>query len=104
MDSSLPDSSIHGIFQARVLEWGAIAFSELIILYIKYVHVLVCQLYINKTVSKKELYRWISVFYPWKLHDIINQLYFNKNFLKNYRNWEWAQSWNYVFKFIFIAV
>ena len=28
MDRSLPDSSIHGIFQARVLEWGAIAFSE----------------------------------------------------------------------------
>ena len=28
MDSSLPGSSIHGIFQARVLEWGAIAFSE----------------------------------------------------------------------------
>ena len=27
MDYSLPDSSIHGIFQARVLEWGAIAFS-----------------------------------------------------------------------------
>ena len=28
MDFSLPGSSIHGIFQARVLEWGAIAFSE----------------------------------------------------------------------------
>ena len=27
MDYSLPSSSIHGIFQARVLEWGAIAFS-----------------------------------------------------------------------------
>ena len=27
MDFSLPGSSIHGIFQARVLEWGAIAFS-----------------------------------------------------------------------------
>ena len=27
-DRSLPGSSIHGIFQARVLEWGAIAFSE----------------------------------------------------------------------------
>ena len=27
MDGSLPGSSIHGIFQARVLEWGAIAFS-----------------------------------------------------------------------------
>ena len=31
-DSSFPSSSIHGIFQARVLEWGAIAFS---IVYLK---------------------------------------------------------------------
>jgi len=29
MDCSPPGSSIHGIFQARVLEWGAIAFSIL---------------------------------------------------------------------------
>ena len=28
MDCSLPGSSIHGIFQARVLEWGAISFSR----------------------------------------------------------------------------
>ena len=28
VDCSLPGSSIHGIFQARVLEWGAIAFSH----------------------------------------------------------------------------
>ena len=27
MDCSLPGSSVHGIFQARVLEWGTIAFS-----------------------------------------------------------------------------
>ena len=27
MDCSLPGSSVHGIFQARELEWGAIAFS-----------------------------------------------------------------------------
>ena len=27
MDCSLPGSSVHGIFKARVLEWGAIAFS-----------------------------------------------------------------------------
>ena len=27
MDCSLPGSSVHGVFQARVLEWGAIAFS-----------------------------------------------------------------------------
>ena len=30
MDCSLPGSSIHGIFQARVLEWGAIAFSDML--------------------------------------------------------------------------
>ena len=28
MDCTPPGSSIHGICQARVLEWGAIAFSE----------------------------------------------------------------------------
>ena len=28
MDCSLPGSSVHGIFQARVLEWVAIAFSD----------------------------------------------------------------------------
>ena len=32
MDCSLPGSSIHGIFQARVLEWGAIAFSSVCML------------------------------------------------------------------------
>ena len=31
MDYSLPGSSIHGIFQARVLEWGVIAFSILLL-------------------------------------------------------------------------
>ena len=36
MDSSLPGSSVHGIFQARVLAWGAIAFST----YMHYVYVL----------------------------------------------------------------
>ena len=28
MDCSLPGSSVHGIFQAKVLEWGVIAFSK----------------------------------------------------------------------------
>ena len=28
MDCSLPGSSVHGIFQARVLEWGAMDFSK----------------------------------------------------------------------------
>ena len=34
MDYSLPGSSVHGIFQARVLEWGAIAFSDIVTSYI----------------------------------------------------------------------
>ena len=29
MDCSLPGSSVHGIFQARVLEWGAVTFSTM---------------------------------------------------------------------------
>ena len=28
MDCSPPGSSVHGVFQARVLEWGAMAFSD----------------------------------------------------------------------------
>ena len=34
MDRSFPGSSVHGIFQARVLEWGAIAFSVYTIYYV----------------------------------------------------------------------
>ena len=30
MDCSLPGSSVRGIFQARILEWDAIAFSEIL--------------------------------------------------------------------------
>ena len=30
MDCSLPGSSVHGVFQAEVLEWGVIAFSEML--------------------------------------------------------------------------
>ena len=33
MDCSLPGSSIHGIFRATVLEWGAIAFSNKVAIY-----------------------------------------------------------------------
>ena len=36
MDCSLPGSSVHGIFQARVLEWGAIAFSGMNV----YIHII----------------------------------------------------------------
>ena len=35
MDCRLPGSPVHGIFQARVLEWGAIAFSDKCVYYAK---------------------------------------------------------------------
>ena len=38
MDCSPPGSSVHGIFQARVLEWGAIAFSIFMLLATFYLH------------------------------------------------------------------
>ena len=37
MDCSLPSSSVHGIFQARVLEWGAIAFSTILPRYCEHI-------------------------------------------------------------------
>ena len=43
MDCSPPVSSIHGIFQARVLEWGAIAFSsQLLLLLSRFSRVRLC--------------------------------------------------------------
>ena len=40
MDRSLPESLVHVIFQARVLEWVAIAFSEMLMLYLHFLKVL----------------------------------------------------------------
>ena len=42
MDCSLPGSSVHGIFQARVLEWGAIAFSGFSFWFWQIFHRLLC--------------------------------------------------------------
>ena len=41
MDCSPPGSSTHGIFQARVLQWGAIAFSGSLIFSCKYMKILI---------------------------------------------------------------
>ena len=68
MDCSLPGSSIHGIFQARVLEWGAIAFlgTDLYAL-----------LYLKQIISKRLLRELCSIFFnnlngkrTWKRIDI----------------------------------
>ena len=48
MDCSLPGSSTHGIFQARVLEWGAIAFSSIKLENLKYLENVPCGLINNR--------------------------------------------------------
>ena len=62
MDCSLPDSSVHGIFWATVLEWGAIAFSQK-------------NIYIY-------MYKTESLCYTAEVNSTLNQLYFKKVFLK----------------------
>ena len=49
MDRSLPGSSVHGIFQARVLEWGAVAFSDLA--YLAYSRLLMNNIFIIITAA-----------------------------------------------------
>ena len=48
MDCSLPGSSIHRIFQARVLEWGAIAFSDIHMYVHKYLNYFAVHLKLSK--------------------------------------------------------
>ena len=59
MDCSLPGSSVHGIFQARVLEWGAIAFS---VINTTDVEILASRLYISKDIAQALTInaKWIS--------------------------------------------
>ena len=56
MDCSPPSSSVHGIFQARVLEWVAIAFSNI------YTH--------TQTHTHTHIYIYIYTIVPWYLWGI----------------------------------
>ena len=57
MDCSLPVSSVRGIFQAGILEWGAIAFSMLYIKPTELIHIIIENLYFltTSTISPKPL-------------------------------------------------
>ena len=55
MDCSPPGSSVHGIFQARVLEWGAIAFSMIILRSILFYGWLIFR------VCKRDIFIYLSV-------------------------------------------
>ena len=73
MDFSLPGSSIHGIFQARVLEWGAIAFSVLYsrILFIS-LHLLIPNSqFISPTSSSPLAAASLSVFFVSLFHRLV---------------------------------
>ena len=72
MDCSQPGSSVHGIFQARVLEWVAIAFSgTYVYLWLiqtdvwqkptQYCKAIISQLKRNKLKKKDEPMEWPSV-------------------------------------------
>ena len=50
IDGSPPGSSVHGIFQARVLEWGAIAFSDIYV----YLHIYIYRIIKRKAKSSKQ--------------------------------------------------
>ena len=60
MDCSPPGSSVHGIFQARVLEWGAVAFSV-------YIHCCYCYCYVvafadavDEAVERRGIQSWFG--------------------------------------------
>ena len=57
MDCSLPVSSVRGIFQAGILEWGAIAFSMLYIKSTELIHIIIENLCFltTSTISPKPL-------------------------------------------------
>ena len=61
IDSSPPGSSVHGIFQARVLEWGAIFFSAVYSTHYLFQIYLLFSFYYSSAVLTCIL--WVSVFY-----------------------------------------
>ena len=85
VDCSPPGSSVHGIFQARVLEWGAIAFSDCLSANLKLFKnkKLILKKYINlKTVVKIKFI---------KTHPALRKLYADCQFRK-WRSWHLVPS------------
>ena len=74
MDCSLPGSSIHGILQARVLEWGAIAFSIVSLLEWKEKE---RQIYFSMKLVGLSHFLFCILLYSFKIHMIIVEI--NKN-------------------------
>ena len=71
MDCSPPGSSIHGIFQARELEWGAIAFSDIYSLHISLLHTLFPLRLWQDTepsvhgILQRSILEWVVISFSW---------------------------------------
>ena len=82
MDCSSPGSSVHGICQARVLEWGAIAFSHkgVLLSHKKECNLATCsnrrqlEIITLSEVSQKEKDEYHNITYMWNLDDDANDL------------------------------
>ena len=61
MDCRPPGSSVHGIFQARVLEWGAIAFSSVVAYYSNWSVFLVLFCFVFHVTIQKENYFYLFI-------------------------------------------
>ena len=82
MDCSLPGFSFHGIFQARVLEWGAIAFS-------KQTHHKITNWNCNQKYSSKQKPRSRQL-HSWILPKIQRRSNWNKDCQRNINNLRYA--------------
>ena len=83
MDCSLPGSSIHGIFQARVLEWGVIAFSGVTVYRVTKSRIWLKRPNMQDPGEKgslgengyMDMYDWVPSLSTWNCHNIVNWLY-----------------------------
>ena len=96
MDYSLPGSSVHGIFQARVLEWVAISFPRESSRPRDQTRVscIAGRFFTNWATREAQgggengymyMYGWVPLLSTWNYHSIVNQLNSNtklKDFLK----------------------
>ena len=62
MDCSPPGSSVLGIFQARVLEWIAIAFSRVRIGYVRLIGKIMCELFVWDRFGPQKRGSWSEIF------------------------------------------
>ena len=93
MDCSLPGSSVHGIFQERVLEWDAIAFSS------QLANMLFSCFFISLIITEKEhlfMLLLVTFFFVWGLVSLC-PLEFKNIIFKNSLHTEARNPLSYVF-------